>query len=199
MLRITACTLVLNVVPQALPAELPNEITNSIGMRFKLAPSGDFLMGHSPWGFGNPSPEVLLKKGFMPTDDLRPRIRITEPFSWAHEVTRAEYQKVMGRDPNGSSEDADETDSICSEDISRYPVVSVSWNDAVKFCERLSAIEGKTYRLPSEAEWEYACRAGTTTKWSCGKDELRRFAWYSETRDCRASSWHERGKRLGAV
>ncbi len=56
------------------------------------------------------------------------------------------------------------------EQTDRHPVVCVSWNDAVAFCEWLSAKEGRTYRLPTEAEWEYACRAGTTTRYSCGDD-----------------------------
>ena len=51
-----------------------------------------------------------------------------------------------------------------------HPVVNVSWNDAVAFCKWLSKKEGKTYRLPTEAEWEYACRAGTTTRYSSGDD-----------------------------
>jgi formylglycine-generating enzyme required for sulfatase activity len=63
-----------------------------------------------------------------------------------------------------------------------HPVVCVSWNDAVAFCRWLSDREGKTYRLPIEAEWEYACRAGTTTRWSFGDDQshLVEFAWFSE-------------------
>jgi formylglycine-generating enzyme required for sulfatase activity len=52
-----------------------------------------------------------------------------------------------------------------------HPVVNVSWNDAVAFCQWLSVKEGKTYRLPTEAEWEYACRAGTTTRFYSGDDE----------------------------
>ncbi|MEI8376521.1 MAG: SUMF1/EgtB/PvdO family nonheme iron enzyme, partial [Planctomycetota bacterium] len=56
------------------------------------------------------------------------------------------------------------------EQTDEHPVVNVSWNDAVAFCEWLSKKEKKTYRLPTEAEWEYACRAGTTTRYSSGDD-----------------------------
>ena len=56
------------------------------------------------------------------------------------------------------------------EQTDQHPVVNVSWNDAVAFAEWLSRKEGKTYRLPTEAEWEYACRAGTTTRYFCGDD-----------------------------
>jgi formylglycine-generating enzyme required for sulfatase activity len=68
------------------------------------------------------------------------------------------------------------------------PVERVSWDDATEFCKRLSAKEGKTYRLPTEAEWEFACRAGTTTQYSFGDDEasLGEYAWYSNNSNGKA-------------
>ena len=95
-------------------------------------------------------------------------VTIPRPFAVGkYEVTQAEWQAMMGSDPS-------------SEKGSRNPVEMVSWNDAKRFVRKLSARTGKTYRLLSEAEWEYVARAGTSTKWSCGNDEgcLDRVAWY---------------------
>jgi formylglycine-generating enzyme required for sulfatase activity len=66
-----------------------------------------------------------------------------------------------------------------------YPAVYVSWDDAVEFCKKLSAMEGKVYRLPTEAEWEYACRGGTKTAFSFGDDkaELGKYAWFDGNAD----------------
>jgi formylglycine-generating enzyme required for sulfatase activity len=64
-----------------------------------------------------------------------------------------------------------------------FPAERVSWDDAVEFCKKLSAKEGETYRLPTEAEWEYACRAGSTTWYSFGDEESRlgQYAWFGES------------------
>ena len=138
---------------QRTPVNLP-ESTNSVGMTFKLIPAGTFIMGE-----GGQAHEVTL----------------TEPFQMGvHEVTQAQYEQVMGSNPSGFK-GADN------------PVERVTWDDAVEFCRRLSELPaekkaGNVYRLPTEAEWEYACRAGTTTKYSFGDDEseLGDTAWYAE-------------------
>jgi formylglycine-generating enzyme required for sulfatase activity len=83
-----------------------------------------------------------------------------------YEVTQAEYERVMGTNPSGFK-------TVAGQTTSRFPVEDVSWNDAVEFCRKLSALPGelsagRVYRLPTEAEWEYACRAGTTTPFHFG-------------------------------
>ncbi len=133
-------------------------VTNSIGMKLVLIPAGESLMG-SP----NSDRDA--------DDDEHPqhRVKIAKPFYLgATEVTQEQYQRVMGENPSYFKSD------------SQRPVEEVSWKDAVEFCRRLSEKEGKTYRLPMEAEWEYACRAGSMTKWCFGDSEsqLRDFAWY---------------------
>jgi len=153
----------------------PKEITNKIGMRLVLIPAGEFMMG---------SPES--DRDAFPLEKPQHRVRITQPFYMGvTEVTQGQYRAVTGERPShfrGSDE---------------LPVEMVSWNDAVAFCDKLSELErlkpydrfpeekplgGHGYRLPTEAEWEYACRAGSTTRWSFGDDEakLDEYAWWAK-------------------
>jgi formylglycine-generating enzyme required for sulfatase activity len=135
--------------------------TNSIGIKLVLIQPGEFMMGSRDGD----------------TDEKPPhKVKIAKPFYLGvTEVTQEQYERVMGTNPSEFKGDP------------RRPVESVSWEDAVEFCrklterERSSGKSGQTYRLPTEAEWEYACRAGTTTKWCCGDDEsaLADYAWYS--------------------
>jgi len=121
-------------------------------MEFKLIPAGTFTMGE-----GDEAHEVTL----------------TRPFKMGvHEVTQAQYEQVMGNNPSKFN-------------AAENPVEMMSWDDAVEFCRRLSELPsekavGNIYRLPTEAEWEYACRAGTATKYSFGDDgsDLGDYAWY---------------------
>ena len=175
------------------PARLPKaagEMTNSVGMKLILIPAGEFEMGAAYPPYSRLFSK-LVAIGWMPTwafDALpepenepntneRPqhRVRITRAFYLgAHEVTRRQYNKFL-RSTGHKNATPDIRDGLLTHE---YPVYQVSWNDAVLFCNWLSRHEGATYRLPTEAEWEYACRAGTTTSDHRGDamDSLARVA-----------------------
>jgi formylglycine-generating enzyme required for sulfatase activity len=143
--------------------ELDKTIVNGIGMKLTLIPAGEFHMG-SP----NSEPD-------REDDETRHLVKITKPFYFGvYEVTQQQYEKVMGARPWQVDRDHKEG--------ADYPAVGVSWDDAVEFCRRLSKQEGVEYRLPTEAEWEYACRAGMTTAYSFGDGEakLGQYAWYAK-------------------
>jgi formylglycine-generating enzyme required for sulfatase activity len=138
--------------------DVPSPMTNSIGMELLLIPPGEFMMG---------SPEDDPKKADGETPQHR--VRITKPFYLGvDEVTQEQYEKVMGENPSSFKEPS-------------RPVESISWDDAAAFCAKLSAMDSRLqYRLPTEAEWEYACRAGTATRYSCGDDMDPRYAWFGD-------------------
>lgn len=145
------------------PKKDTKEITNSIGMKLVLIPAGKFTMG---------SPKDEKDRG---TDEEQHEVEITKPFYLGvYTVTQAEYEKVMGKNPSWFSVTGGGKDTVQGLDTSRFPVENVSWDDAVEFCKKLSEVPeekkaGRAYRLPTEAEWEYACRAGTTTPFHYGK------------------------------
>jgi len=102
-------------------------------------------------------------------------------------VTQQEYSFVMGWNPSAYSATGQFKGAVRRIDTNRLPVETVSWDDAIEFCRQLSALPEetaakRTYRLPTEAEWEYACRAQSETRWYCGDDEagLQDYAWYQE-------------------
>jgi sulfatase modifying factor 1 len=132
------------------------EITNSIGMKFRLIPAGSFMMGAVP--------------GDDEADDReKPRhhVEISKPFYiGVYEITQAEWQAVMGT----TQRDVAEGLSLYGEGP-RYPVYWLDWEDALEFCRKLSEKEGVAYRLPTEAEWEYAARGGEDGKLYVWGDE----------------------------
>jgi formylglycine-generating enzyme required for sulfatase activity len=143
---------------------LGDPVVDSIGMLLVPIPAGEFQMGSS-------DADSYARNGQKPQH----LVKISKPFYLAvHEVTQQQYEKVMGTRPwQGKNYVKKGPD---------YPAVYVSHDDAVEFCRRLSKQEGVEYRLPTEAEWEYACRAGTTTAYSFGDDasKLGQYAWYDE-------------------
>jgi formylglycine-generating enzyme required for sulfatase activity len=140
-----------------------DSITNSIGMRLVRVRAGAFGMGASADQLDQSKCETLHRVELF-----------KDFFIGAYEVTQAEYECLMGRNPSHFSPSGQGRSDVRRLNTDRFPVEQVSWNDAVTFCERLSKKEGKRYRLPTEAEWEYACRAGTTSAFWWG-DEIERF------------------------
>ncbi len=143
-------------------AKLPT-LTNSIGMRMVQIPAGEFLMGSADDDASG-------------RDDERPqhRVRVSKPFYiGAFEVTQAQFEKVTGRNPSFFSNVGRGKRIVGDLDSADFPVEQVTWTAAVEFCRLLSELleekrAGRVYRLPTEAEWEYACRAGTTTSFHFG-------------------------------
>ena len=148
--------------------KLPS-VTNSIGMVLIEIPAGKFTMG-SPEG----------EKDHQ-EDEAQVTVTLTKPFGLGkYEVTQGQWKSVMGSEP-WDGQHFVQADKDC-------PATFVSYFDAVEFCDTLTEVERKAgklkadeeYRLPTEAQWEYACRAGTTTAFSFGDDEskLGEYAWF---------------------
>ena len=147
------------------PVPPPRAVTNSIGMKLVPIPGGKFVMGM-------PKTEEILYG-----NEAEHEVEITRAFHLgACEVTQGQYERVMGRNPSDFSPTGRMKAAVAGMDTKQFPVEGVEWAEAVEFCKRLSAMPGeagagRAYRLPTEAEWEYACRAGTTTRFAFG-DEL---------------------------
>jgi formylglycine-generating enzyme required for sulfatase activity len=157
-------------------AEPPKELASkTCGLTLVLIPAGEYLMG-------SPDSDRDAR------DDEKPRhrVRISRPFFLGKfEVTQEEFQKVTDRNPSEFSAAGSGKEFVAGQDTRRHPVEKITWGDAVAFCNRLSVrdglrpyysengatvLGGDGYRLPTEAEWEYACRAGTTTRYQSGDD-----------------------------
>ena len=169
---------------EELPPRLLKKITNSIGMEFVLIPAGSFVMGSRI-----SLKELVQRYGGEEKlyKDEKPHhpVKIEQPFYLqATPVTQGQWQRLTGDNPSNFKD--------CGDDC---PVEQVSWIDVQRFIEELNLIEHtKDYRLPSEAEWEYACRAGSETEFFFGSfaKRLGEFAWYSENSDAKT---HPVGKK----
>ena len=131
---------------QAQPKDPPKYFSNSVGMKFARIPPGTFTMGSSNKEKGRGDDEIVRKITF-------PRGFALSVFA----VTQEEWKAVMGNNPS------------VFKGQKKLPVENVSWQDCQAFCKKLGDREKKPYRLPTEAEWEYACRAGTMTPYHFGE------------------------------
>lgn len=149
-------------------------VTNSIGMKFVMVPAGSFTMGKWCQEPDDPFVDNCVKK--VPDREKPPhQVTISQPFLIGqYEVTQEQWYKVMGSNP------AKFKTNKVGKDSSNYPVEKVSWNDVQNFINRLNAKEGKRYRLPTEAEWEYACKSGGKDQKFCGGNDSSDVAWYDE-------------------
>ena len=146
----------IGVVAQGSEVKELDTLVNSVGMQLVLVPAGEFMMGTQVSGSDARADELP-----------RHRVRTTRPFYvGVYEVTQAEYETVMGHRKSFFRPDGPGKDKVRGLTTSQFPAEQVTWHDAIEFCRRLSAIPdektaGRVYQLPTEAQWEYACRAGT--------------------------------------
>jgi hypothetical protein len=178
-MRNVLITLILLIILLPGCSNKKGSFSNSLGMKFVLIPDGSFLMGES----NQIDTKKLDVSPYLEHGDYDEhpvhRVIITHPFYMSvSQVTVEEYKKFRP-DYKGVS--------------AYFPYATgISWNDAVAFCKWLSQKEGKPYRLPTEAEWEYACRAGTNTLFYTGNnlpDSLTPNAWGLYNMEDKVAEW----------
>jgi eukaryotic-like serine/threonine-protein kinase len=182
--------------------EIPVEYENSLGMKFRLIPPGEFVMGSTPEQIAaalKVAGEDEVWQERIKSEAPQHKVVLTQPvYVGVTEVMQAQYAQVMGTNPSHFSATGEGKDLVANLETGNHPVEMVSWNDAAEFCAKLSqqeelkpfyfrsgetvtSLDGTGYRLPMEAEWEYACRAGTTTRfWSGDEDhDLISAGWFN--------------------
>lgn len=171
---------------------VPLEYSNSIGMKFRLIPPGEFMMGSTQEDVNallKEAGEDQLWQAHLRSETPQHKVILTQPYYLGvHEVTQQAYADVMGRNPSSFAlmgTDPALSPRAAGLETSNFPVENVNWTDATEFCSKLSekeslkpnhsgpgdslnALDSTGYRLPTEAEWEFACRAGTTTRYWVG-------------------------------
>ena len=136
-------------------------------MEFVKINAGKFTMG-SPEG-----------EKFRDDNEMQVQVEITKDFELLkHPVTQIQWYLVMGNNPS----------CFCGSEAEHRPVEQISWHDAQRFIQKLNSMTGKNHRLPTEAEWEYACRAGTTTPFFWGDENPEDYAVFNAQKTARVMS-----------
>ncbi|PZO36891.1 MAG: sulfatase-modifying factor protein [Pseudanabaena frigida] len=156
----------LIIVKEYKPQNLILDLPNGVKLELVDIPAGSFSMGSDDYDSEKPIHKVTL-----------PAFKIGK-----YPITQKQYQSVMGNNPSNFKGD-------------NLPVEKVSWDDAIAFCKKISKITGQKLSLPSEAQWEYACRSGSTGKYCFGDDvnQLEKYAWYDKNSGSKA---HLVGEKL---
>jgi len=155
---VSSCQSITQFRPQPINlTPFTEKLPKGVTLEMVGLPAGQFLMG-------SPDSDPDADKSEKPQH----LVKVNSFAIGKYPVTQAQYEAVMGKNPSNFKNNP------------QNPVEWVYWNDAQAFCKKLSQITGKTYRLPTEAEWEYACRAGTTTRFYFGDhaNQLGDYAWY---------------------
>ena len=155
-------------IAEAKKLGVPVAFVNETGIKFVLAPAGEFLMGSA-------DDEV----GRYEVEGPQHRVEIQKPFYVAiHQVTQGQWKSLMGNEPWVGKHSNEYSQANDPANVATW----VNWDDATNFCARLTEKDGRPYRLLTEAEWEYSCRAGSTTRFCYGDDlkaeKLSEYAWW---------------------
>ena len=147
------------------PKELSLDLGNKVTMKLAFIPAGKFLMGSANVEEGG--------GGAFANEGPQRAVTITKPFYMGiHEVTQEQFEQISGKNPSHFKGP-------------KIPVESLRWDDAAGFCRNLAQTTGEAVHLPTEAQWEYACRAGSKTRFGFGDkaEDLGDYAWYDKNSD----------------
>jgi formylglycine-generating enzyme required for sulfatase activity len=178
------CCFILTCFVAASGFSLEPKAPSDLGIELIAIPAGTFMMG-------SPATERWRSNDPVTGEGPPTKVTISKPFWLAKtETTRAQFEALMGKTEDPWSKQITEELKKAGAVLGKYPAVNVTWQQACDFCTKLTAREraagrlpaGLVYSLPTEAQWEYACRAGTTTaNYAADSDDVREIAWYVKT------------------
>ncbi|NNE34353.1 MAG: formylglycine-generating enzyme family protein [Rhodothermales bacterium] len=167
--------MLLSICPLARAQGQRDQKTNTLGMSFVNIPEGEFSMGtsRSLVEISNLTKIYGGQDRLLHAENPRHSVRISSFNLQTTEVTQSQWTNVMGTQPWHGKHSFVKEGPL-------FPAQYVTWNDAVEYCKKLGETDGSVYRLPTEAEWEYACRASTEALFAFGDDaaELKDFGWF---------------------